>query len=134
MLLTATFYVFDKTTGDTYPSTVLNAASQRFFYDLPELDEVAGEQQALEKFFQPFETAVGPILKSIRQALYSNTFEVITKNQRIDLSIFLAVQMLRTPESREYFAQLSLTLHKHAFLSWLASASHSFRSMKILLT
>jgi hypothetical protein len=112
-------YAFDKTTGKSYPSNVRDVASQRGFYDLPELDEIAGEEQAFEKFFQPFETAVGPVLKAIREELYSNTFKAITKDQRIDLSIFLAVQMLRTPESRELYTQLSLTLHKHAFLRWL---------------
>jgi hypothetical protein len=111
-------YVFDKTTGATFPSSVRDTGSQRFFYDMPELDSAVGVEQALEKFFNPFETAAGAVLQDIRGSLRAGTFTVITREQRIDLSLFLALQMLRTPESREHISQIRLTLHKQAFLAW----------------
>jgi hypothetical protein len=110
---------FDKATGKAFPSSVRDAASQRFFYDIPELDQAVGVSQAIEKFFNPFEDAAAPVLDSLRRSLGSGNFVAITQSQRIDLSIFFALQMLRTPESREHFVQLSLALHKHAFLSWV---------------
>lgn len=111
--------VFDKTTGKVFWSSLRDVASQRFFYELPELDRVAGVAQALEKFFHPFEQAAAAVLKSLRASLDGGDFVAITREQRIDLSLFLALQMLRTPESREHSVQLSLALHKEAFIVWL---------------
>jgi hypothetical protein len=116
--------VFDKTTGATFHSSVRDAASPRFFYDIPELDEATGVSQALEKFFWPFETTAGCVLVALRSSLESGEFVTVTDAQRIDLSLFLALQMIRTPEAREYFVQLSLALHKEAFLAWVREQRH----------
>jgi hypothetical protein len=113
-------YVFDKTTGATFPSSVRDTGSQRFFYDMPELDSAVGVEQALEKFFNPFETAAGAVLQDIRGSLRAGTFTVITREQRIDLSLFLALQMLRTPESREHISDRLLFTNKR---SWHGNAA-----------
>jgi hypothetical protein len=111
--------VFDKVTGKVFWSSLRDVACQRYFYDLPDLDRAAGVAQALEKFFHPFEEAAAVVLKRLRASLHGGDFVAITRDQRIDLSIFLALQMLRTPESREHSVQLRLALHREAFLAWL---------------
>lgn len=112
-------WVFDKTNGASFRSSVRDAGERNRFYDLPELDEVAGVDQALERSFQPLEGAAAAVLRDLLAALEAGSFVAITQAQRIDLSLYLALQLLRTPESRESSKQLSLALHKEAFLAWL---------------
>ena len=119
--------VFDKTTGATFTSNIRDAASPRFFYDIPELDEATGVSQTLEKFFQPCEDEAACVLDALRSSLGSGEFVTVTEAQRIDLSLFLALQMIRTPEAREHFVQLSLTLTKKAFLAWVHEQRPGFQ-------
>jgi Protein of unknown function (DUF4238) len=112
-------YVFDKTTGASFISSVRDAASQRYYYDIPALDEAVGVSQALEKSFHPFEDAGGAALNSLRQSLTSGSFVAVSRAQRMDLSVFIALQMLRTPVAREEMKQASLSLHKELFLAWV---------------
>jgi hypothetical protein len=114
-----TLHVFDKRTGRSFPSSVRDAASQRFFYDVPQLDQATGVAQSLEKFFQPFEAAAGAAIGDLRGALGSGSLAAITPSQRQTISEFLAIQLLRTPEAREDSAQLIAKLQKSSFLEWL---------------
>ena len=119
-------YVFDKEAGKVFVSNIRDTASQRYYYDVPELDQETGVSQVIEKFFHPFEGAAATVLNDLRSSLDEGSFVAVTKNQRIDLSLFLALQMLRTPEARERFVQLTLALKKQEFLSWVRDRRSDF--------
>ncbi len=112
-------YVFDKALNKVFPSNIRDIANDKYFYDVPEIDAQVGEDQAIEKFFRPFETAAAIAISNILNSLEKNRFCRIHPEQRIDISIYLALQSLRTIESRETMLQISETLYKESFLAYL---------------
>lgn len=57
------------------------------------------------------------------KSLYNRRFCRIHPEQRIDLSLYLSLQYLRTREARESLLQVSETLYKESFLAYLESKS-----------
>lgn len=109
-------FAFDKNSRSTYPTNVGDIASERFFYDLPELDQLAGEAQSLEKSFHTFEQAGSEAIGRIIAAADNHDDAPIKEKDQIDLAIYLAVQFLRTKETRTLFIQTNELLTKELFL------------------
>lgn len=93
-------HVFDKRTRKTFPSNVRDVANERYFYDVPELDEITGESQFLEKYFHPFETSAPEVMIRLISALEDGSFTELAKEDRNLLATYFALQYLRTKESR----------------------------------
>jgi len=113
------FFAYDKQRRHLYPTNVRDVASERYFYDVPAFDSVAGVAQALESFFQPFETAGAVVVAYLDELELLSGAGVIRDQDRIDLSLFLGLQYLRTKEARESLAQLNEALEKTKFLAFL---------------
>jgi hypothetical protein len=112
-------FAFDKPSRSSYPTNVLDIAAERFFYDLPELDRLAGIVQSLEKFFHGFEQAGSQAIARIIAAADNRDATPIKEDDRIDLAIYLAVQFLRTKETRTLLVQTNELVHKELFLRHL---------------
>ncbi len=113
-------FAFDKPSRSSYPTNVRDIAAERFFYDLPELDRLAGMVQSLETFFHGFEQAGSQALARIIAAADNRDAVPIKEGDRIDLAIYLAVQFLRTKETRTLLVQANELVHKELFLRHLA--------------
>ena len=109
-------FAFDKNSRSSYPTNVGDIASERFFYDLPELDQLAGEAQSLEKFFHTFEQAGSEAIGRIIAAADNHDDAPIKEEDQIDLAIYLAVQFLRTKETRTLCIQTNELINKELFL------------------
>lgn len=112
-------YAFDKPGVRSYPTNVRDIAADRFFYDLPELDALAGQQQVLEKYFHSFEQAGNQAIERILTAASIGVKEPFSKDARIDLAIFLAVQYLRTKETRALLVEANEAIYKELFVRHL---------------
>jgi hypothetical protein len=112
-------FAFNKPSRSSYPTNVRDIAAERFFYDLPELDRLAGRVQSLEKFFHRFEQAGSQAIARIIAAADNRDAAPIKEDDRIDLAIYLAVQFLRTKETRTRLVQTNELIHKELFLRHL---------------
>lgn len=111
--------VYDKSLGRSFASNVRDVASERFFYDLPQIDTIAGTPQTVERYFQPFEEAGALAIRQLVEAAQQSEVVVVTPEIRIDLSLFIALQHLRTRETREVIVQAGDSLAKELFLDFL---------------
>ncbi len=114
-------HVFDKSTGKEFISSIQSAASRRYFYDFAPLDEAAGQDQVIEKLLGCFEGAAASAIAGILDSLSAGTFRGVTEQQRLDLALYLPIQILRTEESREKQVQWVAALQKTAFEHWLVN-------------
>ncbi len=104
-------FAFDKSSGRSFPTNVKDVASERMFYDLPALDIALGELQALEKSFQGLEQAGSDAIARVIEAADRAESSPINERDRIDLAIYLAVQFIRTKETRTFIVQTNELIH-----------------------
>lgn len=119
-------HVFDKFSRKSFITNVCNIASERYFYDLPvELipndmkDEFSGvDKQELEKVFARIENYcknVFDILITTYNLGNPNRFyemNIITDKIRTEMSFFMAIQLLRTKEFREFIVESHEKVYK----------------------
>lgn len=108
--------VYDKALGRSFGAHIRDVASERFFYDLPQLDEFAGTSQALEKHFHPFEEAGAAAIRFLVERAERTRGFHIPRDIRLDLSLYLALQHLRTRETREVIVQTGDGVARELFL------------------
>lgn len=111
--------VYDEALGKSFASNVRDVASERFFYGLPQLDAMAGTSQAVEKYFHPFEEAASSAIRDLLNGAERGEAALVTQEIRTDLSLFLALQYLRTRETREVIVQSGDGLAKELFLDFM---------------
>jgi hypothetical protein len=85
-------------------------ANENFFYDDKEIDKKAQKDQFLEKYFHPLEDRMKNLLNILLPQLKFGQFSKFTDDERIDISMFVVYQYMRTKEQREIFGQLNQEL------------------------
>jgi hypothetical protein len=98
-------WVFDKVTGKKFKTNVKNIASERGFYDLNLEKNVV----TLEPSITGLENRASKIIKNILQ---NENISAISENDKLLLSQFFSVQLVRTKQYRIKFKHLSDTLEE----------------------
>ncbi len=93
-------WVYDKVTDKSFQTHIKNVAGERYFYDVPSLDQRTGVKQSVEKLLSHVEDKMSEVLNTLLQKLATNNFIRLHDDQRNFLSIFMVVQMLRSKEHR----------------------------------
>jgi hypothetical protein len=91
-------YVYDKSSGRSFPCSPPKIAAEKSFYDLSRIDEE--HPDALETSLSSLESEVANILRCWHRQLAKNQLVIPAVNRTI-ISQYLSVQMLRTPEQRK---------------------------------
>lgn len=87
-------WVYDKSSGRSFPSNVKNVASESRFYNF----EHAGQTLSLEPWLCELEGKAKSVISSVLDA---DSLSALAGGQRQILASFLAVQMIRTKNFRE---------------------------------
>jgi hypothetical protein len=83
-------YVFDKNNNNIFPDTIKKAGGQKYYYNF----EIADEKLTLENYLCKIENKVAPYIKKI---IKEKNVSILQDKERIELSIFLSIQMVRVP-------------------------------------
>lgn len=83
-------FVYDKENGKIFPSSIRNIGHENYFYDV-------GEDQIIEKLFSTFESKFNIALQKL---INNEDLNGLSTEDKELISNFIAVQMLRTKESR----------------------------------
>ena len=86
-------FVYEKSSGRIFPSNVKNIASERDFYN----GEIEGINFTFELSLSEIESRVGGILNTV---LKNKSVNQLSDSERIDLSKFFCLQMIRTRQHR----------------------------------
>lgn len=116
-------FAYDKSEDCSFPTNVRDIAGQRYFYDLPELDQASGISQTIEKHFQKIEEDAAPHFAKLITALDSGSFGGITEDQRVHISLFIANQIVRTNEFRKETIELQRKAY-HEILKRATAIEH----------
>ncbi|WP_076606104.1 DUF4238 domain-containing protein [Cystobacter fuscus] len=98
-------WVLDKPDWRIYPSTPKNAAFVNSFCELQWLKDIGDDSCLLERQLGSVESAVAPIIDSWLVQRERGTQIPISEQDRKLVSLFLAIQMLRTLEARTLLLQ-----------------------------
>lgn len=96
--------VFDKKTERSFPSNTKNIASENGFYNFTLKD---GSEYTWEVALSKLEDKASIIVKQI---IEEKSIKSLSEEQRLDLSLFLAIQLVRTRHAREYFKDMTLKI------------------------
>ncbi|MEX1222677.1 MAG: DUF4238 domain-containing protein [Idiomarina sp.] len=99
--------VFDKSTKNKFKTNIKKAAAESKFYDF-EFDDIKG---SIEQDLSKIETRITPIIKEIKDR---KSISRLTSQQRRELSDFVALQFVRTPQYRCRWQQMG-----DIFKGWL---------------
>ena len=88
-------YVFDKSNDKSFLSSTRNVAAEAWFYDF---QDASGEPHSLEYFMRDLESAASVIVNGI---LSKQSLGHLSDEDRLNLSIFTAVQQLRVKGVRD---------------------------------
>ncbi|MBI1937009.1 MAG: DUF4238 domain-containing protein [Ignavibacteriales bacterium] len=102
--------VYFKSSGTSFFTNIVNIANENYFYDDDEIDKSAQSIQVLEKYFHPLEDRMKIILNTLLNRLNASKYVGFSDDERIDISMFLVYQFMRTKEQREIFGQLNQEL------------------------
>jgi Protein of unknown function (DUF4238) len=99
-------WVYDKSSGRSFPSNARNIASESRFYDF----EYQGHLLTLETWLSELEGKAKSVISSILDAY---TLSALTKEQKNILASFLSVQLTRTKTFREEWNAFPRMIRKH---------------------
>ena len=102
--------VYIKSSGKSFFTNIVNVANENYFYDNEEIDKSNQKKQFLEKYFHPLEDRMKILLNNLLNQLKFGKFSNFTNDERIDISMYLVYQYMRTKEQREMFGQLNQEL------------------------
>jgi hypothetical protein len=100
-------FAYDMADDRSFPTTVDDAGHQNHFLTITELDGADGPGAHFESFFQQYEDPAKAAIRDIESAISSGVLAAISPSQREVLARFIALQYLRTPETRERAIQAS---------------------------
>lgn len=112
-------WVYDKKLGKVYCRSADQIGGEKSFYDVPKLEQEFGEEQFVEKFFQPFESVAASILRRWLEKLEAGAYFRIYKEERELFSLFLATQIMRTPYHRQFVMQMGAAIEKLRLTAYL---------------
>jgi hypothetical protein len=101
-------YAFDKVNGESFCTTTVNIAHEKFFYDYEPFDKFIGREQALEKALAKFEAESAKVLKKLVAGLTANDISDFTKEDYKQLADYILTQQKRTPEHRVKGSHLAI--------------------------
>lgn len=110
-------YVFDKVQKIVFPSNPGKLAKERYFYDFPEDFKRVKRVQQVENLFTELETRDTNFNRHISKKIDNiaslidlerdpKSVKVFTDEQKIDLSVLIAIQALRTVETRNLLTEI----------------------------
>lgn len=111
-------WVFDKHKDRSFKTNIRNIAAETSFYDI-DLDNISA---TLEIGLSELEGKVSPIIKHI---LKKGEIGLLSLEDRIWLSYFFAVQLLRTKKHREGFREIDKLLHE-----WFSKSGHDITQLE----
>ena len=110
-------WVFDKTKGRTFRLKPENIGGENRFYDLPELEQFGAARSLMENQLSEIESEAQKITECwLRQVRDNNRVEIPDPNRNI-MSLFLALQLLRTSEARTVLLQFAQLLQREGEIS-----------------
>jgi hypothetical protein len=113
-------WALHKDSGKVFPTSVENIASENYFYDDDQLDEITGVNQFVESFLGELETAFSPFLKGLLADIDQWKISRIDQAIREKLCEFIVFQIIRTKEHRESIYQGISQFQKQLAMSgWL---------------
>jgi hypothetical protein len=99
-------FVYDKFRRESFRSSVGNVASERFFYDFPpDIVAEGADPQLIEKELSRMEKTFGDVLSEVVRMIEEG--HKIESRQRTVMSVFIAMQVLRTREQRVLGTQVA---------------------------
>jgi hypothetical protein len=105
-------WAFDKSTDRVFRTSPGKIAGQNRFYDVPELRTIGMDPQFLEKQFADVESQVSKITECwLRQVQKRKVVEIPAVNRQL-VSLFLALQLLRTAEARVQIVQFTKAVQR----------------------
>jgi hypothetical protein len=108
--LNGKLWIYDKTTGRTFPNGVSNIGCNGYFYDDAEVTRVTGEAQFVEKLLSRAERRWSSTLKEVLERIRSQPKIGLTLTERLCISQMIALQMVRTPLARDMNEQMKESL------------------------
>lgn len=102
-------YVFDKPNFDYFESKPNKIAKQSGFYDLDGVSDI-GLKQIIETKLSSIEDETAPVYKNLIDRINLGIFNGLLEEERLVLSRFIVVQMMRTARSRIMFDQFNTEL------------------------
>jgi len=94
-------FVFDKITERTFPTSTRGIAAEAQFYDFV---DGKGDRQSLEYFLGTMESKVAGIFGAIQE---KQSLGHLTRDDRVSISLFVAVQQLRVKAVRQRMRSLN---------------------------
>lgn len=115
------FWAFQKDSKKIFQTTPDNVANEKFFYDLPIMDDALGEEQAIEKYLSTFESIIAPLLAGFLKKVDAREIDSLDEDLRSLLCDFLVLQIIRTKAQREGTIQMNALLKTNLIESgWLS--------------
>ncbi len=109
-------FAFNKFTKKSFESNVSNVASETYFYDFPSDSEKTERRQEMEKFFSGLEGIAPKFIRHIQRKIdgifslrnlgKAYSINVLTPDQKLDLSCLIAIQALRTRDFRNFLIEM----------------------------
>lgn len=93
-------FVFDKSTNREYQSPIKKVAAERHFYEV----KTETNQYSIENELGKYESITKPIIQKVIQ---NKSIKSITKKEKMILSKFICLQILRVPSTRNNFSDLT---------------------------
>lgn len=109
-------HVFDKQSGRNYVNNIKDVGSQKSFYDVPEFKK---EKQIVEMYFGSIESTVANSISNVLDFANSGSFQKLSEDDRVNLSGFVAIQFVRTPEARISAIETYLKVQEESFRIYL---------------
>lgn len=95
-------WCFDKVSGKSFQSSILNLANENYFYDFDENDR----EQLVEKHLGEIETRFAPHLARLLKSLHEQKFSFLDPVVRSEICMYMVYQILRTREYRQEMSQM----------------------------
>jgi len=112
-------WVYDKFNNNKFHPNVKNVACERFFYDVSDIDSAAGVDQFMEKYFYPLEESTKTVIDEICESIKRKNFSRLNSEQRISLAQYIALQYMRTKESRNRIIELYEKFIEESFRNYI---------------
>lgn len=93
-------FVFDKSTTNEYQSPIKQAATERYFYEV----RTEGSEYSIENELGKYESLTSPIIQKI---IENKSLKSITRKEKMIVTRFICLQLLRVPVTRNRFSDLA---------------------------
>jgi len=94
-------WCFDKVSGKSFLTSILNLANENYFYDVEENDR----EQLVEKHLGEVETKFSGYLARLLKSLHEGKFTALDSTMRSEICVYMVYQIIRTREYRQEMTQ-----------------------------